>query len=106
MVAFADLYEMGDQLGSGSYATVFRAKGKNDGKFYAAKIIDKAKAGKKAVASAESERDILKVIRHPNVMWLKDYFDDGVNITFVLELVEGTPAPCHKAASPMICHRP
>ncbi|KAF7979844.1 hypothetical protein HWV62_40589 [Athelia sp. TMB] len=95
-------YDLGVELGKGSFASVYKAMHRQTGKWYAVKIIqaDKIKKNtqnqtpgadpRKATAFAR-EISILEQLQHPNICQLKEAFmdDSDPNINLVLELIEG-----------------
>eukprot|EP01002_Notosolenus_urceolatus_P000484 NODE_1118_length_1571_cov_78.861367_g921_i0.p1 GENE.NODE_1118_length_1571_cov_78.861367_g921_i0~~NODE_1118_length_1571_cov_78.861367_g921_i0.p1 ORF type:complete len:464 (-),score=115.94 NODE_1118_length_1571_cov_78.861367_g921_i0:104-1495(-) len=82
-------YDMGEKLGSGSYAEVFLCKEKSTGQEFAMKMLDKKKAGAKGMKAAFAEVDILRSLNHPNVIGLRDAFETEKDLVMVLELVRG-----------------
>eukprot|EP01013_Petalomonas_cantuscygni_P004909 TRINITY_DN1536_c0_g1_i1.p1 TRINITY_DN1536_c0_g1~~TRINITY_DN1536_c0_g1_i1.p1 ORF type:complete len:465 (+),score=125.27 TRINITY_DN1536_c0_g1_i1:328-1722(+) len=84
-----DKYTLKQKLGSGSYAEVYLIVEKSSGKEFALKMLDKQKAGRKGMKQALVEVDILRSLRHNNVIALYDTFDTPQALCMVLELVEG-----------------
>ncbi|KAK7043163.1 hypothetical protein VNI00_008517 [Paramarasmius palmivorus] len=88
-------YDLGPELGRGSFATVFRAISKATGEWYAVKMIQESRrTGKEESCSAninlQREIAIMKELHHPNICELKDVFVcDNNDINLVIELVEG-----------------
>jgi serine/threonine protein kinase len=99
------LYEIGDELGSGNFAKVKKAKRKaktadvekevggkkkvvlKAGAEVAIKIIDKAKV--EDMQDIQREIEIMNMVDHPNVINLFEIFDEPKKMNLVLELVTG-----------------
>lgn len=71
------------ELGKGTYGTVFLATVKGTGITRAVKTIPKEKVTN--VERFKSEVDIMKTLDHPNILRLYDSFEDDSNIYLVLE---------------------
>ncbi|KAH8116604.1 Pkinase-domain-containing protein [Phellopilus nigrolimitatus] len=85
-------YDVGHELGRGSFATVMRAVCRADGIPYAIKMIHRNKLKSTEDGSMQSFRRevaILKTIKHPNICAFKEVFEDDNAINLVLEFVEG-----------------
>ncbi|KDQ55702.1 hypothetical protein JAAARDRAFT_37119 [Jaapia argillacea MUCL 33604] len=93
-------YELGTELGKGSFASVMKAIHRGTGTWYAVKIIDLRKMrnptdsqGQERSKSSAFTREImiLEGLKHDNICGLKEaFFDkDDKNIHLVLELIEG-----------------
>ncbi|KAI0820069.1 kinase-like domain-containing protein [Trametes gibbosa] len=89
-------YDLHDQLGKGSFATVVKALRRDDGKWYALKVIDLKRlrkeydhvmSGTVEVETISKEIGILQRLQHPNICELKDFFLDGSSLSLVLEWV-------------------
>jgi len=81
-------YELLEHLGSGTFATVRAAKEKATGAKYAIKIIDKKAMGPKQDMMMR-EVEILKAVKHPNIIKLKELFESPAKLYLVMELVTG-----------------
>eukprot|EP01098_Paradermamoeba_levis_P003749 TRINITY_DN1667_c0_g1_i1.p1 TRINITY_DN1667_c0_g1~~TRINITY_DN1667_c0_g1_i1.p1 ORF type:complete len:366 (-),score=157.56 TRINITY_DN1667_c0_g1_i1:122-1135(-) len=85
-----DFYEIGDLLGSGSFAEVKRGKNKQNGEIYAIKMIEK-----KTISSPDRmdmvfvEMKILLAVDHDNIVRLKEIFEGSDVYYIVLELISG-----------------
>ncbi|KAI0630059.1 kinase-like domain-containing protein [Trametes polyzona] len=91
-------YDIDKALGKGTFATVFKALRRNEGKFYAVKVIELKKlrndwtnAGTKGVKLEDIDKEIriLQRLQHPNVCELKEFFLDDNALSLVLEWVPG-----------------
>jgi len=81
---FADEYELKEEIGIGSYSVCRRCIHITTRKEYAVKVIDKSKR------DCEEEIEILlRYGQHPNIITLKDIFDDGEVVFLVTELMKG-----------------
>eukprot|EP00906_Rhabdomonas_costata_P027573 RCo039131 len=89
MSKFEAEYTIKEALGSGSYAEVFRCTHKEKAGDYALKVVNKQKAGSSGLASVKSEVGILQQLNHPNIIYVKDFFETGSSLYIVLELVLG-----------------
>ncbi|KAI5117858.1 hypothetical protein M0805_007701 [Coniferiporia weirii] len=85
-------YDIGNELGRGSFATVMRAVNRTTGRTYAIKMIHRNKfrsASEGSVKLFLREVAILEQLEHPNICYLKETFQDESSINLVLEYVEG-----------------
>ncbi|KAF9257946.1 kinase-like protein [Marasmius fiardii PR-910] len=89
-------YDLGPELGRGSFAIVYRALSKTNGQWYAVKIIQESRRTGRDDASntnnvnLQREIAIMRKLKHPNICELKDVFIcDNNEINLVIELVEG-----------------
>ncbi|XP_041042130.1 death-associated protein kinase 1 isoform X3 [Carcharodon carcharias] len=88
-----DYYEIGEDLGSGQFAIVKKCTEKSSGMGYAAKFIKKrrSKSSRRGVSREDIEREvsILKEIQHPNIITLRDVYENKTDVILILELVSG-----------------
>ncbi|XP_044294598.1 death-associated protein kinase 2 isoform X2 [Varanus komodoensis] len=88
-----DIYEVGEELGSGQFAIVKRCREKSTGVEYAAKFIKKrqSRASRRGVRREEIEREvnILQQILHTNIIQLHDIYENKTDVVLILELVSG-----------------
>uniref|UniRef100_G1LHK7 non-specific serine/threonine protein kinase n=1 Tax=Ailuropoda melanoleuca TaxID=9646 RepID=G1LHK7_AILME len=77
----------------GQFAIVRKCRQKGTGKEYAAKFIKKRRlsSSRRGVSREEIEREvnILREIRHPNIITLHDIFENKTDVVLILELVSG-----------------
>jgi len=93
-----DFYEVLEELGSGVHASVRMGKNKQTGERVAVKCVDKSNMRRRQLAR---EIEILTTVNHPNVISLKDVFEDKTYVYLVLELVEvSMPPPISLSLSP------
>jgi serine/threonine protein kinase len=72
-------------IGVGGFSKVFLCRFKEDGKFYAMKLIDKRLILKhKKNKIVMNERNIMESINHPFVIKMKFSFETADNLAFVL----------------------
>ncbi|XP_068060585.1 death-associated protein kinase 2 isoform X3 [Anomalospiza imberbis] len=88
-----DIYEIGEELGSGQFAIVKKCREKSTGVEYAAKFIKKrqSRASRRGVSREEIEREvtILQQILHVNIVKLHDIYENKTDVVLILELVSG-----------------
>ncbi|KAI0784623.1 kinase-like domain-containing protein [Abortiporus biennis] len=93
-------YDLIKELGKGSFATVMQAMCKENGEFFAVKIIQHNKLNSAALHAGGSgveqskggfarEISILEKLSHPNICQLKEVFFEVSTINLVLEWVPG-----------------
>jgi serine/threonine protein kinase len=80
---------MGDYLAEGSFGKVYKGYHRDTGKIVAVKQISKNKMEENELEVQNNEIELLKVIDHPNVVQLVDYFEDPFSIYLVLEHLQG-----------------
>ena len=86
---FNDFYELGEILGQGHFAKVCKCKHKLSNKLFAVKIISKADLKPKDLELIHQERSYLNLIKHPNIIGLRDYYEDKRSIYLVTEFCSG-----------------
>lgn len=85
---FVEKYELLQTLGTGAFSEVRVGVHKGTGHQFAIKIIDRAKCkGKESMI--ETEVNILKRVKHENIIQLYEMFEIGNKIYLVMELVTG-----------------
>ncbi|KAF6352743.1 unc-51 like kinase 3 [Rhinolophus ferrumequinum] len=85
-----DGYILTERLGSGTYATVYKAYAKKDTReVVAIKCVAKKSLNKASVENLLTEIEILKGIRHPHIVQLKDFQWDSDNIYLIMEFCAG-----------------
>uniref|UniRef100_H3D300 non-specific serine/threonine protein kinase n=1 Tax=Tetraodon nigroviridis TaxID=99883 RepID=H3D300_TETNG len=79
-----------ERLGSGSYATVYKAyRKRNSREVVAVKVVAKKSLNKASTENLLTEIEILKSVRHPHIVQLKDFQWDAENIYLILEWCSG-----------------
>ncbi|XP_035383258.1 death-associated protein kinase 2a [Electrophorus electricus] len=88
-----DVYEIGEELGSGQFAIVKRCWERSSGHQFAAKFIKKrqSEASQRGVLRDDIEREvsILQKIQHHNIVTLHDVYENKTDVVLILELVSG-----------------
>lgn len=84
-----DLYEFGKELGRGGFSVVREGVNKENGEKVAIKIIEKNQAKGEELNLLQREIDIMRKLKHKNIISLVDVFDEATHIYLVLELVTG-----------------
>jgi len=83
------LYTVGREVGRGGFSIVYEGTQKSTGTKVAIKMIDKKKQDGEQLVLLQREIDIMKRLKHPNIITLYDVFDDPEHISLVLEFVSG-----------------
>ncbi len=86
---FEEQYELLDKVGHGHFGKVYKCRNKLSGQIYAVKIINKKEVNIRDLELITQEKNYLKLIKHSNIISLKDYFEDKKNIYFVTEYYSG-----------------
>uniref|UniRef100_A0A8C5JTB1 Ribosomal protein S6 kinase n=1 Tax=Jaculus jaculus TaxID=51337 RepID=A0A8C5JTB1_JACJA len=81
---FSDGYVVKETIGVGSYSVCKRCVHKATNMEYAVKVIDKSKRD-----PSEEIEILLRYGQHPNIITLKDVYDDGKHVYLVTELMRG-----------------
>ncbi|XP_077823440.1 ribosomal protein S6 kinase alpha-1 isoform X2 [Macaca mulatta] len=83
-LVFSDGYVVKETIGVGSYSVCKRCVHKATNMEYAVKVIDKSKRD-----PSEEIEILLRYGQHPNIITLKDVYDDGKHVYLVTELMRG-----------------
>ncbi|XP_028904919.1 ribosomal protein S6 kinase alpha-2 isoform X2 [Ornithorhynchus anatinus] len=83
-IHFTDGYEIKEDIGIGTYSVCKRCVHKATDAEYAVKIIEKSKRD-----PSEEIEILLRYGQHPNIITLKDVYDDGKYVYLVMELMRG-----------------
>jgi len=89
MAKITDNYDIQKELGKGAFSVVHLAVHKKTGEKVAVKIIDKKQAKPEDQKRLQTEVDILKKVKHPNIVSLKDLYETSDHLYLVMELVTG-----------------
>ncbi|ANQ08114.1 Asparagine-rich protein [Plasmodium coatneyi] len=84
-----NLYELHEQLGQGKFSTVYRGINKQTNSEFAIKVIDKRSVSIYEKELLRSEISILRLLRHPNVIYLKEIINTKETLYISMELVKG-----------------
>ncbi|KAK4274492.1 hypothetical protein QN277_017701 [Acacia crassicarpa] len=83
-------YEMGRLLGKGTFAKVYHGKQIATGESVAIKIVSKEQVRKEGMMDQiKREISVMRLVRHPNVVELKEVMATKTKIFFVMEYVRG-----------------
>ena len=82
-----DHYELKELLGTGTSGRVYLGINKETGTSWAVKTIDTRKIESQENLTKEAE--MLRSLRHPNIIHLEDIFADDKNIHLIMELSDG-----------------
>eukprot|EP00020_Sapocribrum_chincoteaguense_P006980 CAMPEP_0170740412 /NCGR_PEP_ID=MMETSP0437-20130122/5670_1 /TAXON_ID=0 /ORGANISM="Sexangularia sp." /LENGTH=323 /DNA_ID=CAMNT_0011078911 /DNA_START=146 /DNA_END=1117 /DNA_ORIENTATION=+ len=85
--AVEDYYEIGADLGFGGESVVKLGVDRKSGEKWAVKFIDKTKVDD--ISSLQREIDVMKRVRHPHCLQLREVFEDPERLILVTELVPG-----------------
>eukprot|EP00808_Paulinella_micropora_P029888 g39001.t1 len=89
MHSLEDYYIVGKELGVGQYSSVHLAKSIETKQEYAVKIIDKGHLTARERRALATEVAVLKMVRHPHIIRLRNYFESRRKIHIVMSLVSG-----------------
>lgn len=79
-----------ERIGTGSYATVYKAFKKDQSReIVAIKCVDKGTLSKSAVDNLVTEIRLLNVLKHDHIVEMKDFFWDEGHIYIVMEYCDG-----------------
>ncbi|XP_055606037.1 serine/threonine-protein kinase ULK3 [Uranotaenia lowii] len=82
-------YQMLEKIGSGSYASVFRALKKASREIVAIKCVEKSSLSKTAVDNIVTEISLLKKLKHEHIVEMRDFLWDDRFIYIVMEYCNG-----------------
>ncbi|KAJ8505489.1 hypothetical protein OPV22_006375 [Ensete ventricosum] len=80
-------YEMGHVLGKGTFAKVYYGREISSGESVAIKVIDKERVSREAgmVEQVQREIEVMRMVRHPNVVELREVMATRSRIFFVMD---------------------
>lgn len=84
-----DYFEFKDRLGSGRFSDVFTALELRTGFEWAIKVVEKTRLNELEREMLRSEVAIMRLLNHPNVVEMKEVYEDRTKLYLVMELVEG-----------------
>ncbi|KAJ5566616.1 hypothetical protein N7535_008254 [Penicillium sp. DV-2018c] len=84
-------YNVTGQIGKGAFATVYKIATKQHGSIYAAKELDKRRFMKHGILDhkVDNEMNIMRDLRHPNIVQYIDYHEHDRWIYIIMEYVPG-----------------
>lgn len=86
-----DYYSLVSVLGQGHFGKVLLGKDIRTGEKFAVKVIRKQRAHVKSREKIRREVEIMRLVKHKNVLRLYDLFETAEKLYFVLEFMEGGP---------------
>jgi len=91
--SFAHKYQVWEELGKGAFSHVYRCSSRETGEVFAVKVIDLRPL--KLRRSFNSSRllrevEILQDVTHPNIVQLRDVFEEPEALLVVMEYIPGT----------------
>jgi len=84
-----EFYDIGKELGRGTFSIVKDGISKKNGEKVALKFIDKKYVDKEDLLLLTREIDIMKKVNHENVLSLKEIYETENQLSLVMELVTG-----------------
>ncbi|XP_041836371.1 calcium/calmodulin-dependent protein kinase type 1D-like [Melanotaenia boesemani] len=81
-----DVFDFKGKMGSGSFSEVFMVREKTTGKLYALKCLKKKHL---THSNLENEINVLRRIKHENVVGLEDFYESRTHYYLVMQLVSG-----------------
>ena len=84
-------YQIGDEIGRGTFATVTKVIDRKSKLIFAAKTIDTERAGNRAMNLVKQEVTILSHLRHPGVLSLDNIFTSNSCFHIITEYLPGGP---------------
>uniref|UniRef100_A0A061SDZ9 Calcium/calmodulin-dependent protein kinase I n=1 Tax=Tetraselmis sp. GSL018 TaxID=582737 RepID=A0A061SDZ9_9CHLO len=90
-----EVYKLGKTLGTGGFSVVKMAVHRQTNEQYACKVMALPPPGAELDDSSNTREDIIKEIQilckmeHPNVIFLKEFFDEGNKVYLITELLTG-----------------
>ncbi|MBN3309511.1 STK36 kinase, partial [Amia calva] len=82
-------YHVLEMIGEGSFGRVYKGRKKYSGEVVALKFIPKVGRSEKELCSLKKEIEIMRGLRHPNVVLLLDSFETNREVVVVMEYAEG-----------------
>ncbi|MBN6057938.1 serine/threonine protein kinase, partial [Nonomuraea sp. RK-328] len=89
-VSLGSGYVLLDEIGAGGMGTVWRARHRDTGDVVAVKLLrDGLAADQDLVLRFIQERQVMRTLRHPNIVTVRDFVVEGERLALVMDLVEG-----------------
>lgn len=82
-------YEIISKIASGTYGTVYKAQNSDDKKFYALKLIHEQYKNPSELKRIKRGFESSKKVAHQNCVKMVEWYEDDLQIGFVMEFVEG-----------------
>jgi len=84
-----ELYDIKERLGTGKFSDVFLGVELATSLHWAIKVVEKKKLNNQERELMRSEVAIMRLLNHPNVVQMKEVFEDRGKMYLVMELIEG-----------------
>ena len=84
-----DFYQLQEKIGNGRFSNVYVALEFESNLSWAVKVIDKTHLRNSEREMLRSEIAIMRILNHPNVVQMKEMFEDKSTIYIIMELVAG-----------------
>ena len=88
IIPFETIYILGEKIGDGAFSYVYKCERIVDKKIFAVKIISKENLDSTNKLNLKNEISILKLVSHPNIIHMEDFFETQDKIYFVIELID------------------
>lgn len=88
-LTFSEQYKIGKALGEGAFSVVREAAKRGTDEIYAVKVITKSKLSIEDENALKDEIDILKNLKHENIIYLVCHFNESTFYYLVTEMMEG-----------------
>ncbi|GAA3264346.1 serine/threonine-protein kinase [Nonomuraea helvata] len=89
-VSLGSGYVLLEEIGAGGMGTVWRARHRDTGDVVAVKLLrDGLAADQDLVLRFIQERQVMRTLRHPNIVTVRDFVVEGERLALVMDLVEG-----------------
>ncbi|GAA2299745.1 hypothetical protein GCM10010149_55900 [Nonomuraea roseoviolacea subsp. roseoviolacea] len=89
-VSLGSGYVLLDEIGAGGMGTVWRARHRDSGEIVAVKLLrDGLAADQDLVLRFIQERQVMRTLRHPHIVTVRDFVVEGERLALVMDLVEG-----------------
>ncbi|TYB55379.1 serine/threonine protein kinase [Nonomuraea sp. PA05] len=83
-------YVLLDEIGGGAMGTVWRARQRDTGELVAVKLLRDGLAGDSdLVLRFVQERNVMRALRHPHIVAVRDFVIEGDRLALIMDLVEG-----------------
>jgi|Transcript_59479 serine/threonine protein kinase len=86
---FNGIYQLGEELGRGSFAVVHKCVNKKSGKSFAVKVVNKCKTTPSQLKDLDAEISIMRKLRHESIISLYEVVASATSLYIILELVRG-----------------
>ncbi|GLX00619.1 serine/threonine-protein kinase [Microtetraspora sp. NBRC 16547] len=89
-VSLGSRYVLLDEIGAGGMGTVWRARHRETGETVAVKLLRESLTGDQdLVLRFVQERNVMRTLRHPNIVTVRDFVIEGERLALVMDLVDG-----------------